>query len=212
MSRNYNELLKIAYEIEGLLLMQSQRAADAVSAIDALIAEKIATLSAAFNDGACPDAPSTPTPQQECDVTPAPDSEAAANAAVAASAIAEEEMMASQPVSAPEPEVAAKPAPCVTPDSDTTIMNETIETPLSLDEKLARERARDIFRAFTLNDKFRFRRELFRNSQEEFDEALNIISQMSTIEEAQEYIYDDLCWDPANEDVKAFMDVVTKHF
>ena len=83
---------------------------------------------------------------------------------------------------------------------------------ITLDEKLARERAQDIFKAFTLNDKFRFRRELFRDSQEEFDDALNIISQMSTIGEAEEYIYDDLCWDPENEDVKAFMDIVTKHF
>ncbi len=35
---------------------------------------------------------------------------------------------------------------------------------------------------------------------------------MSSITEAEEYIYDDLCWDPDNEDVKAFMDVVAKHF
>ena len=114
-------------------------------------------------------------------------------------------MMATEPVAA-TPAVEATAAP------ESPVVNESIETPQSLEEKLARERARDIFRAFTLNDKFRFRRELFRNSQDEFDETLNVISQMSSITEAEEYIYDDLCWDPDNEDVKAFMDVVAKHF
>lgn len=208
MSRNYTELLKVAYELEGLLLMQSQRAANAVAAVDTLIAEKISILTNAFSGTENPDKPST-LDKQECDTA-----ETTENKAIADSAIAEENMLAvqaeSESKSAPQPEV-ANPS-YVSAENETTIMNETIDTPLSLDEKLARERARDIFRAFTLNDKFRFRRELFRNSQEEFDETLNIISQMSTIEEAQEYIYDDLCWDPANEDVKAFMDVVTKHF
>ncbi|MDE6371103.1 MAG: hypothetical protein K2K92_06405 [Duncaniella sp.] len=83
---------------------------------------------------------------------------------------------------------------------------------VTLDEKLARDRAKDIYKAFTLNDKFRFRRELFRDSQQEFDEALDIIAQMNTIEEAEEYIYDDLCWDPESEAVKEFMEVVARHF
>ncbi|MDE6116113.1 MAG: hypothetical protein K2G33_01225, partial [Duncaniella sp.] len=75
-----------------------------------------------------------------------------------------------------------------------------------------RERAKDIFKAFTLNDKFRFRREVFRNSQDEFDETLDVISQMNTFDEAEEYFYNDLCWDADNEDVKEFMDTVRKHF
>lgn len=35
---------------------------------------------------------------------------------------------------------------------------------------------------------------------------------MSSIDEAEEYFYEDLCWDPDNEHVKAFMEVVAKHF
>ena len=117
-------------------------------------------------------------------------------------------MMATEPVehtpAEPEAHVAAAP--------ESPMVNETIETPQSLEDKLARERARDIFRAFTLNDKFRFRRELFRNSQDEFDDTLNVISRCHPSPRLREYIYDDLCWDPDNEDVKAFMDVVAKHF
>ena len=199
MSRNYNDLLRLTYEIEGLLLLQSQRAdGDTVPAVDNMIAEKTALLAKAFP--LCSETLATEEEPAECPAADSNDSEA-----TAASALAEEEMMATEPVAA-TPAVEATAAP------ESPVVNESIETPQSLEEKLARERARDIFRAFTLNDKFRFRRELFRNSQDEFDETLNVISQMSSITEAEEYIYDDLCWDPDNEDVKAFMDVVAKHF
>lgn len=222
MPRNYTELLNIAYEIEGLLSLQAQRTDNPVVAVDDLLASKIAFLSQAFPASApaettapTPVAPVaadataateaiTPTEATEASATaataiaPAAVSETVSEAenaeAIADSALAEEKMMATQPV------------------PETPVVNDTIGTPLSLEEKLARERARDIFRAFTLNDKFRFRRELFRNSQEEFDEALEVIAQMSTIDEAGEYIYNDLCLDPGNEDVKAFMDLLAKHF
>ncbi|MDE5694002.1 MAG: hypothetical protein K2I09_08835 [Duncaniella sp.] len=210
MSRNYNDLLRLTYEIEGLLLLQSQRAeGDTVPAVDSLIAEKTALLTKAFSISA-----DTPSPEKEQATYPA--TESSDSEATAISALAEEEMMATEPVAAipaePDAHMPAPPTIEATATPEPQVINESIETPQSLEEKLARERARDIFRAFTLNDKFRFRRELFRNSQDEFDETLNVISQMSSITEAEEYIFDDLCWDPDNEDVKAFMDVVAKHF
>ncbi len=206
MSLNYNDLLRTAYEIEGLLALQSQRPGNTVADVDRLIAEKVAILAQAFPlvTDAEPLKEAQKEPENEVENEAENKIEnKAENEAIAASALEEEKMMAEEPVPAP-----AKPEA----EPEMPVVNDTIDTPLSLEEKLARERARDIFRAFTLNDKFRFRRELFRNSQEEFDDTLNVISQMSTIAEAEEYIYDDLCWDPANEDVKAFMDVVTKHF
>ena len=206
MSLNYNDLLRTAYEIEGLLALHSQRPGNTVADVDRLIAEKVAILAQAFPlvTDAEPLKEAQKEPENEVENEAENKIEnKAENEAIAASALEEEKMMAEEPVPAP-----AKPEA----EPEMPVVNDTIDTPLSLEEKLARERARDIFRAFTLNDKFRFRRELFRNSQEEFDDTLNVISQMSTIAEAEEYIYDDLCWDPANEDVKAFMDVVTKHF
>ena len=206
MSLNYNDLLRTAYEIEGLLALQSQRPGNTVADVDRLIAEKVAILAQAFPlvTDAEPLKEAQKEPENEVENEAENKIEnKAENEAIAASALEEEKMMAEEPVPAP-----AKPEA----EPEMPVVNDTIDTPLSLEEKLARERARDIFRAFTLNDKFRFRRELFRNSQEEFDDTLNVISQMSTIAEAEEYIYDYLCWDPANEDVKAFMDVVTKHF
>lgn len=219
MSHNYTDLLKVAYEIEGLIALQAQRGDDAITTVDEMIADKIAILAREFgieddmpesghnteNEPVIPiveenseNEPDTHVssvnpPAEDADETAEAD-EAADDEAIAESALSEETGDADvspviEPVSAPVPDMS-----------------------ITLDEKLARERAQDIFKAFTLNDKFRFRRELFRGSQDEFDDALNIISQMSTIEEAEEYIYNDLCWDPENEDVKAFMDIVTKHF
>lgn len=186
MRPNYSELVKLAYEIEGLLTLQAQRGENAVATVDEMLAEKIAMLGRSFQEDT--------------------DNE------IASSALDEEEMMAEpqpEPVAEPQPEPESQPA--VT-ETEVVEVSAPDDTALTLDEKLARQRAKNLFTAFTINDKFRFRRELFRNSQEEFDDALNVISQMSTVEEAEEYAYDDLCLDPDSDDVKAFMDIIIKHF
>ncbi len=102
-----------------------------------------------------------------------------------------------------------------TADADVVpTVNDTLaaETQLTLDEKLARERAADISKAFTLNDRFRFRRELFRNSDDEFRETLEAIGSMADMDEAEDYFFNDLCWDSSDPVVKEFMAIVAKHF
>lgn len=84
--------------------------------------------------------------------------------------------------------------------------------PITLEEKVARENATDFSKAFTLNDKFRFIRELFNGSEQEFADAVSVIQSMNSIEEAEEYFYDDLCWDPQSSEVKEFMEIVARHF
>ena len=93
-------------------------------------------------------------------------------------------------------------------------VNDTLgaDSQLTLDEKLSRERASDISKAFTLNDRFRFRRELFRNSDAEFRETIDVIGSMSSMEEAEDYFFNDLCWNPESDDVKDFMSIVAKNF
>lgn len=83
---------------------------------------------------------------------------------------------------------------------------------IRLDEKLARDSARDLRRAFTLNDRFRFRRELFGNSENRLVEAIDIIDAMNSLDEAEEYFYGDLGWDRESDDVKDFMAIVANHF
>lgn len=61
----------------------------------------------------------------------------------------------------------------------------------------------------TLNDRYRFRRELFNFSDEEMDEALEALSEMSSIEEVEDYFYNDLCWESEDEIVQEFMSMIT---
>lgn len=66
----------------------------------------------------------------------------------------------------------------------------------------------DLLKIFTLNDRFRFRRELFNGKDEDLKSALNDISRMTSPDEIKEYLEDDLCLDMENPEVQAFYEVV----
>ena len=83
---------------------------------------------------------------------------------------------------------------------------------LRVDEMLSRRGARELRRAFTLNDKFRFRRELFGNDDTLFGETLSVLDSMSDIGEATEYVRDNLGLDPDNEHVADFLSIVANHY
>jgi hypothetical protein len=84
--------------------------------------------------------------------------------------------------------------------------------PMRLDEKLARESSRNLRKAFSLNDRFRFRRELFGNSDIEMSDTLNLVEAMSSYAEAVDYFMTDLQWDAENPEVADFMAIIEKHF
>lgn len=71
---------------------------------------------------------------------------------------------------------------------------------------------KDIRRCFSVNDRFRFRRELFSNNADEYADALNMVEAMRGYDEAEEYFYDDLGWDPENGDVQQFMGIIADYF
>lgn len=83
---------------------------------------------------------------------------------------------------------------------------------ITIEEKLARQNSRDLKQAFTINDRYRFRRELFGNSDTEFIDMINLVSAMTSLAEAEEYFYGDLEWDQENEEVKDFMDIIALYF
>lgn len=90
--------------------------------------------------------------------------------------------------------------------------DDTFNQSVTLDEKLARQGTKDLKHAFTINDRYRFKRELFGNSDTAFADTLNIISAMDSISEAEEYVYLDLEWDKEIEEVKDFMAIVSLYF
>ena len=70
----------------------------------------------------------------------------------------------------------------------------------------------DIRKMFTINDRYRFRRELFCNNEVDFVDNLNLVQAMSCYEDAEDYFYNDLQWDSENEDVVEFMSIIFKYF
>lgn len=214
-------LLNLAYEIEGLLMLRIERGEEASPEMKNLLIGKAGQLLAGLT-------------AEEVSVVPetADDSaEAVVEAEVSAGIEACAENAVEQSVSATVAEESAADVADNTAGDDEAVaenaleeerddadmpvtVNDTLsaDSQLTLDEKLARQRAADISKAFTLNDRFRFRRELFRNSDEEFKETVDVIGSMSSMEEAEEYFFNDLCWDETSPVVKEFMAIVGKHF
>ena len=65
-----------------------------------------------------------------------------------------------------------------------------------------------ILKAFTLNDKFRFRRELFGGDDRAFEDTLAILADMPSYDDACDFIYNDMMLDEKNPDVADFMAVL----
>ena len=96
-------------------------------------------------------------------------------------------------------------------NTEEIIEEEEPATPVTLEEALQRQQAKELRKAFSLNDRFRFRRELFGNSDIRMNETLSLIDAMQSYEEAEDYILNDLNWDVENPAVAEFMKIVQKH-
>lgn len=65
---------------------------------------------------------------------------------------------------------------------------------------------------FTLNDRFRFKRELFANSDVEMNSTLDLVDTMGSYAEAEDYFYNDMQWDSESSEVIDFMFIIRNHF
>lgn len=83
---------------------------------------------------------------------------------------------------------------------------------LRVDEKLQRSLYKNLRKALPLNDRYRFRRELFANSELDMNDALSMVDSMKSYDEATDYFYNELGWNPDDENVADFMNIVKKHF
>lgn len=86
------------------------------------------------------------------------------------------------------------------------------ETPVTVGEMMSVRRAKELRRALSLNDRFRFRRELFGNSDVRMTETLALLDTMDGYAEAREYLTEDLGWDVEEPVVKEFLALVENHF
>ena len=107
----------------------------------------------------------------------------------------------------PEEEMPMPPLPTDFPE-----VEEEPQMSLRIDEKLQREMSKDIRKAFSINDRFRFQRELFAGSASAMNTAIEHIEMMRSYGNAELYFFSQLHWDRDNEDVKDFMTIVRNYF
>lgn len=185
MDGQVEKLLNLCLEVEGLLTLIERREDNAPVAAWTLLKDKTAKLAegvAALNINNV----TGPTVEQE---------------EIADSALLEESGDADV-------------APSVSDESDAVSADNGTDADVDAPDAIESDTVRiaDVPSGFTLNDKFRFRRELFANSDAEMADALDIVNAMNSVAEIEDYFYNDLCWDPENEDVKDFMHIVTARF
>lgn len=65
-----------------------------------------------------------------------------------------------------------------------------------------------VLKAFTLNDRFRFTRELFGGNEADFTDTLRLLADMDTYAEAEDYLFNDMMWDAGAPGVSDFMAVL----
>ena len=112
-----------------------------------------------------------------------------------------------------EPAIIAEPEDLPVPPTPTEVpVAAEPESPLRVDEKLQRHLSKDIRKALSINDRFRFQRELFAGSADALNTAIEHIEAMRSYGNAELYFYSQLHWDRENEVVKDFMSLVRNHF
>ncbi|MDE6467688.1 MAG: hypothetical protein K2L28_02190, partial [Muribaculaceae bacterium] len=68
-----------------------------------------------------------------------------------------------------------------------------------------------LLKAFTLNDKFRYIRDIFGGEEAEFTDTLDILADMDSFAEARDYIVHDMMLDPDNDSVAALLETVRRY-
>lgn len=71
---------------------------------------------------------------------------------------------------------------------------------------------RSLASAFTLNDKYRYIREIFNGNEADFDDTIAVLDNMESFREAEDYIVNDLMMDASNHDVAEFLDTLAANF
>lgn len=185
-----NSVITSVITLEGLLrVYETRHEPQALAEARRLAAEISAMLDTAVTPAGTPATPAEPAAAAPAPV-PEPQEEEAEVVAV-------EE---SEPAPAPAPSPAPAPAPAPTPAPTPAPVN---AAPVAVG---------DIRRSLTLNDKFRFIRELFGGSDVDFNGTLDLIATMHSPAEAREYLLQDLAWDAESPLVADFLAYVDNYF
>ena len=226
MEHSLNDILEKVYELEGLLLLARSREQDNIDAsLRQLILAKGETIEALLGDTFAENEISVvemPEPESdeasieineslEDEVPAEPEGTENSYSLIDDDADADEDS-GNHSYEIPDDEDADVN---LIEDADEEVVDDEDEdddVPLTLDEALQRNMSRDLRKAFSLNDRFRYRRELFANNDVEMNDTLNLVETMHSFSEAEDFFYGDLEWDKEAPEVIDFMNVIRNHF
>lgn len=209
MEYDYDRLLAICYELEGLMTLASTRRETTPPQVHAMMQDKIEQLRAGLSgssdikEQSNEEQPIAAVEEISVDTQPEAMEEAIPVTIIEAPTVVmpEQEVIENQHIIESDAET-EQPE-----DDDKEQISEPIaSSPVTI---MANKFAPI---SFTLNDKFRFRRELFGNSDIDFADALNVVDAMNSLDELEDYFYNDLCWDPNDENVIDFISIVGARF
>ena len=231
-------MLREVLELEGLLMVADSRGDETPDAVFTLIKEKIEQLreytsclpDVAVDEEVDEQEPVVEPedepvyvleaePEEELEAEPEEEIEAEPEEEIEPEVEAEPEIE-EDPEPEPEEELEAEPEPEIVPEIEAEPEPEIIknvdetspEAIITLDEAFIRNKAKDLKSAFSLNDTFRFRRELFGNSAADMNDAIDLVNAMNSYEEAEDYFINDLGWDAESDEVGEFMEIIRNHF
>lgn len=197
-----SSLLDQVYELEGLIHITLNRE-NPPQVLASLIENKVKSIAALTPEAIA----SIPTEDTEDVMTVTPDVPPLPSPSVTSEAIADEEPIPMETVS-PDYDLGEE-------YSDSADFGGTSDEPaFSKDDvyDISSNRKERSKPAFNLNDRYRFRRSLFKGSDEQYQEALSMAAEFDTLSEAEGYFYETLGWDRDNEEVKAFMELLQNHY
>lgn len=83
---------------------------------------------------------------------------------------------------------------------------------ISLHDVLEKKSLSDFRKAFSLNDRFRFRRELFHGDEKAMNKVISALNDIDSLQESLEYVKSTLHWNMDEETVKDFVGLLDKRF
>lgn len=206
---NLNRLLDSIYELEGLVHLALARE-DIPESLPLLIARKGEELSRHAKKAVCA------TSGNDAGDEPASETETEAQSTTAQETTPDFECKPeteSSPVLEPLPEFDPEPVfePVKEPEPEAVFKSQMpdSEDVTSFKNDICEPRGRLVF---SINDRYRFKRELFNNSDADFNNTLAFVASMEGYDEAEDYFIGELQWDSKRQEVIDFLEILKKYF
>lgn len=99
-----------------------------------------------------------------------------------------------------------------TPTKIMTEVHTNLKDKIRIDEMLSRKEARNLSKAFTINDRFRFQLHIFDGDKEAFNNTIEVLSSLKDYDSAITYLSGILEINTDDQDMADFLTIIQNHF